>query len=512
MFTMASQQVNRVSCVEMSGSNLTDLSTVLDNVIRRNVQQLLNNQEVVVNKTYGTSLVAVVIHENAKTLYSINYTHKQGLDFSFDVIAKHKKVLQRNCPPDLILHNLSVINLEIGPEYITKLQALYEYKLAKPEMNTNEEVPVDDLIYHEFSSFDDKESWLWEEICSMCGWEGIEHHRYRDNRLMVLLRKRIGNCKCSNGRLSFMPMRMGSIIKSAKPEMDNGDTAAALTDGERKVETSNIVLSETQEVSSDQAAKPALLQSYRYCSTEFNPQYGHLTDRDLFWKSFTWSTENQPENTRLIDTVLPLDFINSRGKSYCKTPNFMPFNIHTYMNFDEMTIRLHVNSNQFQSGGLIVAWLYASDSYFNKGPRSANVASLFQRPHVIVSAGSSNEATLVVPYKRTTAFMRTKNYFGNTTVKMSALNIGRLVICPIVPLRTGSSSTAPKTCNVSIFIGFKDAHFTGLVDGELAKPEMNAVGTMLIDLASIIAMSPGRISTAIVVWSTSLTPTLMELL
>lgn len=480
LWTTNNPRPYQIAQPEMSGSNLIDIATAVDDIIRKDVQHLLNNQEVVVNKTYGTSLVAVVIQENAKTLYSINYTHKQGLDFSFDVISKHKKVLQRNCPPELILRNLSVINLEIGPDYITKLQALYEFKLAKPEMNVGEEeIPMDDLFYHEFSPFDDKESWLWEEICSMCGWEGIEHHRYRDNRLMVLLRKRIGNCKCSNGRQSFMPMRMGRIIKSAKPEMDNGDTAAALTDGERKVETSNIVLSETQEVSSDQAAKPALLQSYRYCSTEFNPQYGHLTDRDLFWKSFTWSTENQPENTRLIDTVLPLDFINSRGKSYCKTPNFMPFNIHTYMNFDQMTIRLHVNSNQFQSGGLIAAWLYASDSYFNKGPRSANVASLFQRPHVIVSAGSSNEATLVVPYKRTTAFMRTKNYFGNTTAKMSALNIGRLVICPIVPLRTGPSSTAPKTCNVSIFVGFKDAHFTGLVDGELAKPEMNAVGTII---------------------------------
>ena len=81
---MASQQVTKVSCAGMCCSNLIDLPTIIDDVIRKDVQQLLNNQEVVVNKTYGTSLVAVVIQESAKTLYSINYTHKQGLDFSFD--------------------------------------------------------------------------------------------------------------------------------------------------------------------------------------------------------------------------------------------------------------------------------------------------------------------------------------------------------------------------------------------------------------------------------------------
>jgi len=463
---------------------INDIGELYDVVIHRDVTNSLMNQEIVYNGTYNITSVVPMIHESMRVLYSANYVFKQQLKFSFDVIGKHKKVLQRNCPLELALRNLSVILIESDEQRITKLQALYEYKVAQPEMNLEEFVPTDELFYHEFSTKDDKESFLWEEICSMCGWEGIEYKSRHNDRFMVLLRKRIAACKCRNSNVKPIVLRMNNIVKrnniSATPEMDNGrEENNALTDGERQIDSSNIVLSETQESSKDIAAKPAQLQSYKFCSTEFNPAYSHLTDRDLFWQSFIWKTEGQGEGFPLLNVTLPLDFVNSRNKNYSLTPNFIPFNIHTYMNFESMTIRLHVNSNQFQSGGLIASWLYASSSYSNTGVRYANVASMYQRPHVIISAGASNEAILEIPYKRTTAFMRTKNYFSGSPTKMSALNLGRLLISPLVPLRTGKAAGAPKTCNVSIFIGFKGANFTGMIDGSLAAPEMNFAGNII---------------------------------
>nr|QZZ63366.1 hypothetical protein [Leuven Picorna-like virus 3] len=473
----------RVADPEMN-MNLDVISTVTDSMIREDVSEMLQNQSIIKDHSYDISVVAVQISEAEKILYSVNYSYRPGMKFTFDTIAKHKRILQRSCPPKLALRNVSVISLEAGDKLITKLQAIYEYKLARPEMNIDGDTQLDEL-YYEFSTDDSKESWLWEELCSMCGWECIEYHNYRDHRLLVLLRNRINErCKCRLRKSYRKSIELRPIFKSIKvatPEMES-EPDGALTSGERVVETSNVILSETQDVSADVAAKPKQLETYNYCTTEFNPSYGHLTDRFLFWKSFQWSVDGQEEGFKLVDAVLPRDFINSRNKSYCNTPNFIPFNIHTYMTFRNMKIKAHCNSNAFQSGGLIMSWLYASDSYAQdqaSGPRYSNVALMFQRPHIIISAGASNEATLTIPYERVTAMMRTKNFFPDAPAKMSALNLGRLVICPLVPLATGTASASPKNCNVSLFVSFEDAKFTGLVDGSLAAPEMDRVGGII---------------------------------
>lgn len=384
------------------------------------VERCIANSQPLVAGRYTMSKVAYRMSENGDTDYSVNFTYDSELPMTVEALAYHKRIL-RNLHENLLLKHIEIVYLQIDNTVVTKLQVVYDYIdtsiIAEPE--------GDQVYVTPYGTIYTKVAW---------------------------------------------------------PEMDKTPhlEQESITSGQVVDSSSNVVLAETQEESYDVASKPYNPVWHSLASTEVKSQYNELCDRMLFWKSFEWKTTDQPANKTLLKATLPLDFVNQES-SYCAKPNFIPFNVHAYWRGD-MQIKIQINSNQFQSGMLIASWLYASDSYGRDdeaGPRYFNVALAMQRPHVLIQAGASNEATLDIPYRYVMPYMRTKNYYKDTPAKMKALNMGTLTICPVVPLMTGTDAKSPTSCNVSVFIALKQSKFTGMVDGRLADPEMESVGRVV---------------------------------
>ncbi|APG78008.1 hypothetical protein [Hubei odonate virus 4] len=291
---------------------------------------------------------------------------------------------------------------------------------------------------------------------------------FRPRTMILRLRNAISNKRQKADVYAFVRRKPACMVKEpvAFPEMESNPGPP-----EDTVVTSNVVLGETQVESSDVADLPKSATWHELSTTEENPSYSNLTDRFTFWKSFEWSTD---KTDILISNQLPHDFVNSYDR--CKMPMFIPFQIHQYMRGD-MEIKLHINSNKFQAGQLIAAWFYGT--VYEHNDRS-HIADLVQLPHVIISAGASNEATLTIPYRYHVAYMNTKVRDGF----LNPLSMGSLIVRPLVPLST--SATGSKSCNISIFIRFTSVAFTGMIDGSLANPEMDLVGNLVQNAAKLL--------------------------
>lgn len=254
-------------------------------------------------------------------------------------------------------------------------------------------------------------------------------------------------------------------VDLALPEMESNEGPP-----ESLVSSSNVVLGETQKESVDIADTDKPASWYQLSSSEENPDYNNLTDRFTFWKSLQW---RQGDTSYMMGAMLPIDFISSYSREHM--PMFVPFHIHQYFRGD-IEIKLQVNSNKFQAGQLICSWYYGA--LWSREAR-LTLPEMIQLPHVIISAGASNEATLTIPYRHYVSYLRTKKqqgYSGN-------LNMGLLSIRALVPLST--SANGSKECSVAIFIRFKNSSFTGLVDGTVL-PEMDVVGTILKGASTLL--------------------------
>lgn len=222
--------------------------------------------------------------------------------------------------------------------------------------------------------------------------------------------------------------------------------------------TSNVVITETQR-DDFQAATSGTedVKLHNLSTSEDQPSYVHLTDRFTFWKTYTW----KDSDLTLKSYVLPIDFINSLGKR-CDMPIFVPFHMHQYWRGD-IEVKMVVNSNKFQSGLLMVSWLYGGHWMANKRD---TLAECFQQPHVLINAGACNSGTLYIPYQSFKAFVPTRQRHGS----QSYLSLGVLNIFPMTGIHTAAGGHSE--CTVSIFIRFPNSRFTGLIDGSIAVPEM----------------------------------------
>nr|QKN88980.1 MAG: polyprotein [Picornavirales sp.] len=258
---------------------------------------------------------------------------------------------------------------------------------------------------------------------------------------------------------------------SALPQMDGLDGEEPAT-----LKTSNVVLSEANPASFSQAAENEFrFDWHQLCSTEKTADYSHLTDRFTFYKSFVWKT-TQLTNTKIPECSfdLPCDFVNS-VKTVGTMPMFIPFKIHKYFKSD-IEIKFHVNSNKFQVGQLQFSWHYL-ERY--DGNKLQNIYSRSQLPHVVVNAGASNEATLYIPFKYMNPYLETVKRKHSPL----ALYLGTLSCYVVAPLATGA--TGPDNCNVSVFIRFPNVNFTGLRDGSIAEPQMEAAATAMVASAVV---------------------------
>lgn len=250
------------------------------------------------------------------------------------------------------------------------------------------------------------------------------------------------------------------------PQMEGlaGETPA-------QISTGNTVLVESNPASTSTASMPVFKYDWhQLCTTEKKNDYSYLTDRFTYYKTFTWK-KSYAANTQISDCSmdLPVDFVDSVAQDG-SMPMFVPFKIHQYFKSD-IEIKFHVNSNKFQVGQLQFSWQYMEK--YDGNPMD-NMYVRSQLPHVLVNAGSSNEATLRIPFKYVVPYMTTRQRKRG----LARLYLGSLKCYVVAPLAVGASG--PDSCNVSIFIRLPNCDFTGMRDGSIAEPEMEAaIGTMV---------------------------------
>nr|QYC92629.1 ORF1 [Rhodnius prolixus virus 2] len=307
---------------------------------------------------------------------------------------------------------------------------------------------------------------------------------YRPKWLIIRLKNRILNIRAKADVTMQIKKHSNTVYHTlAEPEMDRPEGSE-----ERVVEASNVVLGETKIESEDIASKPYAPSWDLLSSSEVHDQYPNLTDRWLFWRNLVWKADDSPMGKVLLQAKFPQEWVqmdtnSQRVPRYVNIPNFIAFNIHQYMRSD-FEVKIYVNPNDFVSGWLILAFLYqGSEMYDFKNRR--HIASLLQMPHVLVNVGASNEATLTIPYRYVRPFMRCKNILSADDISLGltdALNMGVLFVEVLVPLRTSTASSAPKSLDISLFVKMTNAKFTGMVDGSIATisvptalPEMDRI-------------------------------------
>lgn len=311
----------------------------------------------------------------------------------------------------------------------------------------------------------------------MCRLRTSAEPRPRNVFLLTRLRYYVAKLRCATRAQIPCHTFYDSRVewKVAYPQSEGVETMPVQT-----VHTSNVVLTENDPSSQALASSKVFdFKWHKLCSTEKEINYTYLTDRFTLFKTFEWKKTDEKNTvpgytstTKGADYDLPCDFVNVTDGS---VPIFVPFKIHRYYKSD-IEIKIHVNSNKFQIGQLMFSW-----SYFQEydGNPLVNMYTRSQLPHVLINAGSSNEATLYIPYKNIQPYMTTSQRKGD--VKCNYL--GNLKCQVVVPLSVPDNG--PDKANVSIFVRLPNAEFTGLTDGSIAYPQMEAAATAMVAAAVV---------------------------
>lgn len=261
-----------------------------------------------------------------------------------------------------------------------------------------------------------------------------------------------------------IPLEPLKLCSFGSPQME-GRTGEELSE----IVSSNVVLTEENPGSSSIAASNRFsFDWHQLCSTETDTSYDYLLNRWTYFKSFTWNI-NQEVSTEITECKLdmPYDFVNSTDDKG-NMPMFVPFKIFKYAKHD-IEFKFHVNSNKFQVGQLQFSWQYMEK--YDGNPLD-NIYSRSQLPHVLINAGASNEATIIIPFKFMQPYMRTTQKLGD----LDCLYIGTLRCFVVAPLAVAPKG--PTSCGVSVFVRFPNALFTGMRDGGI--PQMEAAATAMV--------------------------------
>ncbi|APG77962.1 hypothetical protein [Hubei odonate virus 2] len=260
-----------------------------------------------------------------------------------------------------------------------------------------------------------------------------------------------------------------------EPQMEG---ASAQGEGDLgHVITGNVVLTEARENSTASGPTEGAPDWAKISSDDVITSISNLTDRFVPIANFVWPRDaaHNNQNDYICDIDLPKDFVLSFSQSMCDLPNALPFLCHMYSKFD-MEIKVHVNCNKFQIGQLQGTFWY-EDTMDNAFPTRNNIWCASQNHHILISAGTSNEATLRVP------FVYRKSFLLNKKMKSmeDPLHLGRFRLAIMNPL-TATSSVAKKAYG-TVFIKFSNAIFTGMKSGALGS--QRAIHPSSLDLASL---------------------------
>lgn len=223
----------------------------------------------------------------------------------------------------------------------------------------------------------------------------------RRSLTQALMRTRVGSALLvaiwvKKQQLSGRELPFPSVIRSVEPEMEE---ASAQGDGSLDhIQTSNVTLTEARSESTASGPTECEFDWSRVSSDDVVTSISTLTDRFVPVRNFTWPRDAQHNNQNdyVCDIVLPKDYVMSYSQSMCDLPNALPFMCHMYSRFD-MEIKVHVNCNKFQVGQLQGTFWYEHQHDRLFSDRN-NIWCASQNHHILISAGTSNEATLRVPF------------------------------------------------------------------------------------------------------------------
>lgn len=200
----------------------------------------------------------------------------------------------------------------------------------------------------------------------------------------------------------------------------------------------------------------------KLASAESSPDYGNLTNRFFPHKTYVWKKSDALGGTPIVDLTLPYDFVISHPNS----ANCTLFSSYAYWDGD-MEVKIMLNSNKFQVGQLQMAWYYGQD-YEKNFDRRNNVYTASQQAHCLVSASTSNEGILYIPFRYYKPKMGTKMRSDDP----GRLNMGRLTVRVLNEL--DNPSTVYNQCNFTVSFRFINSNFSGMVARDLGKlqPQM----------------------------------------
>ncbi|AJT58559.1 polyprotein [Graminella nigrifrons virus 1] len=241
------------------------------------------------------------------------------------------------------------------------------------------------------------------------------------------------------------------------------------------IRSNNVLLAEANPDGNAIASRPQFrFDWHQLCTTEKKSEFDDLTDRFTLFKDYEWNSTYE-KGTELpgVRCDLPCDFVNSRTDG--SMPILVPFKIYQYFKSD-IHIKFRINSNKFQAGQLQFSWQYMEK--YDGNPLD-NMYSRSQLPHVLLNAGASNEAELIIPFKYVQPFMSTQQRKDD----LKSLYLGTLRCFVVSPLRAGA--TGPKKCSIASFIKFPNAAFTGMRDGSIAMPQMMEAAAAMVAVKAV---------------------------
>lgn len=250
------------------------------------------------------------------------------------------------------------------------------------------------------------------------------------------------------------------------------DTGHGDEQGEGLEKKSNVVLGQTEQQSVAANFEIPNITWARYSTNEqLVETYNPIVDRYTLFANIEWTIEQSQESS-LFSYDLPNDALAALcvGSSRCSVPFCVPFNIYRYWNGD-INIKIQLNSNKFQIGRIMVAWYYYPAGYEKNRD---NMYTASQTPHVLLNAGSSNEAELVIPYKHWKPMLTTKARKDCVV----PLVVGRMQAFILAPLAIAPGANGPKSAYISLFISLPRSQFTGLVDGGIRFTETEMLSTI----------------------------------
>lgn len=254
-----------------------------------------------------------------------------------------------------------------------------------------------------------------------------------------------------------------------KPQMENSD-AHGTGDGDIVCkQMGNVVLDNQRGYSKAKTKITTKKKISKLSSNDPIIDSKTLSDRFIVLDTFPWTKQHEVGSV-IKSYSLPAYLLQSRRTS----PNAMPLNMSTFSNCD-IEIEVLVNSNKFQMGQLMVAWLYDPNADLNINQR-INLQTLSQTHHILLNAGASNSGIMSIKFIHPLSSL--PNFASNELPE--SLNLGKLYFLTMNKLSVVEGVS--DECHVTWGLRLINRNFYGMRDikvGDFVYPQMEAAAAVV---------------------------------